>query len=410
MTRRDFLASSMLLLVPPHERVSREVFFRSPGKGTAVLGYAYYTHATGVDLVSIEERWSRSDTIDVAYFRYSQDNGRTWSAPTEKKTGEQHPGGMLRRHLRAGYVDPHSGRFIQLWDEGILPTDDPIEGMRQWNIYYSVDGKGEFQIIQHGKEFNARHPLPGIYTGKNCVMLGDVPCLPITLKDGAILLPVETTPLGPDGNLYNPTGGYTYTDVAVVHGRWKGERLKWKMADPIKGDPERCTRGMDEATIETLADGRLILVMRGSNAKKTTLPGYRWVSYSSDGGWHWTNPAPWTYSHGEPFFSPSSCSQLLRHSNGKLYWLGNISPTNPQGNRPRYPFFIGEVDQDSGLLIRESLIKVDDLQPGESEILMLTSPYAREDRETKQVALNMSRTFAFPDGWVGDAFLYRIDV
>jgi hypothetical protein len=410
MTRRDFFATSMVFLVPPHERVSREVFFRSPGKGTAVLGYAFYTQATGSALVSIEERWSRSDTIDVAYFRTSQDNGRTWSAPTEKKTGEKRPEGMLRRHLRAGYVDPQTGRFIQLWDEGILPTDDPIEGMRQWNIYYSVDGKGSYQIIQHGKEFNARHPLPGIYTGKNCVMLGDVPCLPITLKDGSILLPVETTPLGPDGNLYNPTGGYTYTDVAVVHGRWKGEHLEWKMADPIKGDPERCTRGMDEATIETLADGRLILVMRGSNAKKTTLPGYRWVSYSSDGGWHWTTPKPWTYTHGDPFYSPSSCSQLLRHSNGKLFWLGNISPTNPQGNRPRYPFFVGEVDQDSGLLIRESLIKVDDRQPGESDILTLSSPYAREDRETKQIALHMSRLFALPDGWVGDAFLYRIDV
>jgi hypothetical protein len=71
---------------------------------------------------------------------------------------------------------------------------------------------------------------------------------------------------------------------------------------------------------------------------------------------------------------------------------------------------VGEVDQDSGLLIRESLIKVDDRQPGESEILTLSSPYAREDRQTKQIALHMTRMFAFPDGWVGDAYLYHIDV
>ena len=305
---------------------------------------------------------------------------------------------------------PKLGGLFSFGMRGILPTDDPIEGMRQWNIYYSVDGKGSYQLIQHGREFSATHPLPGIYTGKNCVMLGDVPCLPMSRKDGTILLPVETTPLGPDGTLYNPTSGYTYTDVAVVHARWKGKHLEWQTADPIKGDPGRCTRGMDEATIETLADGRLILVMRGSNARKTTLPGYRWVSYSSDGGWHWTKPTPWTYTDGDPFYSPSSCSQLLRHSNGKLYWLGNISPTNPQGNRPRFPFFVGEVDQDSGLLIRASLIKVDDRQPRESELLALSSPYAREDRETKQIALHMTRMFAFPDGWRGDAFLYRIDV
>lgn len=411
MNRRSFLATPLALLAPgPLPRVSREVFVPSPGKGTSVLAYAYYTHATGGDLVSIEEHMSRSDTVNVAYFRNSSDNGRSWSAPVAHKTGEKRPDGMWRKHLRAGYIDPPTGRFIRFWVEGVLPTDDPIEGMRRWNIYYSIDGEGEYQIIQHGKEFNATHPLPGIYTGKNCVMLGDVPCLPMTLRDGTILLPVQTPPLGSEGKLYNPTGGYTYTDVAVVHGRWKGKQLEWKMADPVKGDPQRCTRGMDEAAIESLADGRLILVLRGSNARRLDLPGYRWVSYSHDGGWQWTKPAPWTYSDGEAFYSPSSCSQLLRHSNGKLYWLGNISPVNPHGNSPRYPFVVGEVDQNSGLLIRESVIKIDDRQPAESDILMLTSPYAREDHETRQIALHLSRVFAFPDGWMGDAFLYRIDV
>ncbi len=410
MTRREFLATSTAFLAAPNERIAREVFVPSPGKGTSVLAYAFYTQPAGRSLLSIHEHWTRSDTIDVAYFRDSTDNGRTWSGAREVATGEKRPEGMLRRALRAGFVDPHTGRFLRFWCEGVLPTDDPIEGMRQWNIFYTIDGAGPYQIIQRGKDFSARHPLPGIYTGKNCVMIGDIPCLPIALKDGTILLPAETSPLGPDRNLYNPTGGYTYTDVTVLRARWKGKQLAWEAAEPIKGDPARCTRGMDEGTIEALADGRLILVIRGSNSTKTNLPGYRWVSFSIDAGWHWSKPVPWTYTHGEAFYSPSSCSQLFRHSNGKLYWLGNISATNPRGNRPRYPFFIGEVDQESGLLIQDSLIKIDDRQPGESEILMLTSPYAREDRETKQIVLHMSRTFAFPDGWMGDAFIYRIDV
>ena len=38
-------------------------------------------------------------------------------------------------------------------------------------------------------------------------MLGDVASVPIALKDGTILLPAIVTPLGPDGKLYNPTGG-----------------------------------------------------------------------------------------------------------------------------------------------------------------------------------------------------------
>src|SRR5260370_37114751 len=209
--------------------------------------------------------------------------------------------------------------------------------------------------MQHGAEFHARHPMPGVYTAKNCVMLGDVASVPLALPDGSILLPAIITTLDANGKIYNPTGGYTYASAIVLHGRWQGKRLTWRSSDVVMGDPERCTRGMDEPTLGTLADGRLIMVMRGSNDKKPALPGYKWVSYSQDGGYHWSNPVPWTYPNAQPFFSPSACSQLLRHSNGKLYWLGHISASNPRGNRPRYPVYVAVLDQRTVLLIRDSL-------------------------------------------------------
>lgn len=425
LTRRDFIIRSAAALAFPRDgvswaRVSREMFLRSPGKGTAVSACAFYTQASGGAMVSVEGRSSRSDTVDVVYLRHSTDYGHTWSEPTERKIREKGPLGTWRLAPRAGYVDPKTGRYMEFWNEGVLPTDDPLEGLRQWNIFYSLQEpvpvhyhnleEVRLELMQQGKEFNPRHPLPGVYTGKNCVMLGDVPSVPLTLKDGTILLPVQITPLDAEGKLYNPGGGYTYTDVAVVHGRWKGKSLQWRMAELIKGDPARSTRGMIEGTLATLNDGRLIVVMRGSNHRKPQLPGYRWISYSQDGGWHWTPPAPWTYSSGESFYSPSSCSQLLRHSNGKLYWLGNICRENPNNDLPRRPFYVGEVDQNTGLLIRDSLIVVDDRQPGDDEILALSNFYAREDRETRQIALHMTRMFTFKDGWVGDAYLYRIDV
>ena len=94
---------------------------------------------------------------------------------------------MLRRHPRTSMVDPKTGKFIEFWIEGILPTDNPLEGMQQWNIFYRLDG-AVHQVIQHGAEFHARHPLAGVYTGKNCVMLGDVASVPLALPDGSILL------------------------------------------------------------------------------------------------------------------------------------------------------------------------------------------------------------------------------
>ncbi len=407
LTRRGFLCTPAAYL-QAGPRVSRELFVRSPAKGVMVFACAYYTRTSGGDMLSIEQRLSRSDTVDVACYRRSHDYGRTWTASEERKTGEHRPQGMLRRHPRACFADPRTGRFLEFWVEGILPSDDPLEGMRRWNIYYRLAGKVH-QVIHEGAEFDARHPLPGVYTGRNMVMLGDVGCVPITSRSGEILLPAIVTPLDAQGKLYNPAGGYTYTDAVVLHGRWRGERLIWRAAERVLGDPARSTRGMDEPTIESLSGGRLILVLRGSNDRNPTLPGYRWVSYSSDGGWHWTSPRPWTYHTNEPFFSPSACSQLLRHSNGKLYWLGHISASNPRGNRPRYPFYIGEVDQDTGLLIRDSLIQLDDRRPGEDEVLMLYPPFAREDRQTRQIALHLLRLFPARDGWHGDAFLYRID-
>ena len=150
------------------------------------------------------------------------------------------------------------------------------------------------------------------------VMLGDVASVPFALADGSILLPAIVTTLDRDGKIYNPTGGCTYTAAVVLHGRWQGKSLTWRSSEIGQGDPARCTRGMDEPTLGSLADGRLIVVMRGSNDRNPSLPGYKWVSYSSDGGFRWTKPKPWTYQNGDPFFSPSACSQLLRHSNGKL--------------------------------------------------------------------------------------------
>jgi hypothetical protein len=68
------------------------------------------------------------------------------------------------------------------------------------------------------------------------------------------------------------------------------------------------------------------------------------------------------------------------------------------------------VDRANGRLIRATIRVVDDKQPEDNPLLTLSNFYAREDRETKEIALHMTRLFALSTGWVGDAFLYRIPV
>jgi hypothetical protein len=101
-------------------------------------------------------------------------------------------------------------------------------------------------------------------------------------------------------------------------------------------------------------------------------------------------------------------SQLLRHSNGRTYWLGNITPENPSGNGPRYPLVIGEVDPQSLLLKRETVLMVDDRLPGDSPAITLSNFHAHEDRESHEIILHMTR-WRLPD-WIGDAEVYRIGV
>lgn len=409
VARREILALPALAARASDPPVRRRIFLRSPRSGTAVWCYAYYAAARGGELISIEQRLSRSDTIDVAYLRRSKDNGRTWSEPIETATGEKRAGGMWRLHLRAGFVDPVSRKLIEFWNEGVLPTDDPLEGLRQWNIRYRVDGRVH-DLVQEGAEFSAEHPLPGVWRGKNCAMIGDQACTPLAGRRGGVLLPVSVTPIDAQGRLYNPGGGYTYHDAAVLHGRFERGRYVWRMSERLVADPKRSTRGLDEPSIAWLRGGRLLMVMRGSNDRQTVLPARRWYSISSDGGLTWPQAEPWSFSNGEPFYSPSACAQLLPHSSGRLFWLGNISRENARGNRPRYPFWIGEVDPGSGLLKKESMRVVDDLAEGEDPILMLSNFYAREDRESHEIVLHMSRLFAHPDNWQGDAYEYRIPV
>jgi hypothetical protein len=407
MRRRNFLASLALPAAAQQRPIQTSLLFPSPGKGSAVMAVAYYAKPKGLDMISLEQRWSRSDTIDVIFRRSSKDNGRTWSSPAVVVTGEKAAQGKLRRHYRAGYPDPASGRLLEFWMEAVLPSDDPLEGLRRWGIFYSIDGGPKQQVILKGR--TAESPLPGVTLGVNGYMLGDHGSAPITAPDGRILVPFQIFPAR-DGRLYNPAGGYTWSDAAVLHGQWRGASLEWSLSNLVLGDPKQTTRGMVEPTIAFLDKDKVLMVLRGSNDKDHSLPGYKWFSISTDSGRTFPPAQPWTFTNRRNFFSPSATSQLLSHPNGKIYWLGNITPENPKGNRPRYPFVLGEVDRQSGLLIESSLRQIDNRRPQDHELLTLSNFHAIVDRPTRDIRLFMTRLVALPDGWQGDGLEYRIPV
>lgn len=356
---------------------------------------------------------------------FSADNGETW-VPFEPQVrgAEALPYGY-RRIAGAAFVDPSNGALLRIFNALDTPGLDPLIGeppigLRSYYLRYrvSTDGGRSYHfdepIVQAGH--GPRHPVEGVWVGKNAMFLGDAGSCPIRTQTGNILVPVQVCTLGEDGELSSPGGGFTYTDALVLLGRWVGQtRLTWQVSQRIAADPSRSTRGMIEPTLAELPDGRILCVMRGSNGGSQDsdfqIPSYRWHSLSTDGGVTWSQPQPWTWDDGTPFYSPSSMSQLLTHSSGRLLWLGNIAPANCRGNAPRYPLVIGEVDTARACLLRRTLLVIDTRDHDWVGDFELSNFHAFEDRQTGHVVVPMGR-------WKGasgetiryEPVVYRIDV
>jgi len=339
---------------------------------------------------------------------FSPDNGRTWQAFTAQPDFDSKLPFGYRREPFPLFVDPSNGRVISIRNSMDTPGVDPeqIEPPIALETYYlryrvSTDGGRTYlcdePIVHRGGGYTPEHPFDGITKGKNALFMGDCGSRLMRTRAGKILVPAQACVLGNDGKLANPGGGFTYTNVRVLIGTWQPDhRLQWEAADPVQVDPSLSTRGMIEPTIAEMPDGRLLMVMRGANGGSKDpdhkIPAYKWFSLSTDGGYHWTPPQPWKYSDNSPFFSPGSMSQLLAHSNGKTYWIGNISKENPRGNAPRFPLVAGEVDHETMMLKRDSILVIDDLRPDDNSGVEL-SPHAAtfEDRETADLVLPMLR-------------------
>jgi len=338
----------------------------------------------------------------------SDDNGRTWHPVLFQPDLKHNLPYGYRREPVTSVCDRRTGRLVTILNALDTPGLDPKinEPPIAQNTYYlryriSKDGGRTWllddPILQTGT-YDAKHPVEGVWVGKNAIYLGDAGCIPIVARNGKILVPAQLTPLAPDGTLWNPSGGHTFTEVVVLIGTWtKGGRLKWEASQRVCGDPDRTTRGLIEPTLAEFPDGRILMVMRGSNGGKADpqhrLPSWKWFSVSSDTGRTWSKAEPWAWDDGRPLFSPSSMSTLFKHSSGRWFWVGNVSVTNCTGNLPRWPLVMGEVDARSLRLVRQSRLVVDTQQPSDKTQGRLDISHVTlfEDRQTQEIVLTYPR-------------------
>ena len=412
-------------------------------KNEYVSFYDIYTDMTGLKReqhreVSGESDWNR--THDV---RYSNDNGRSWSEWTDifgddytraaDGSWERMKWWTRARHLNpvhnhmiglgmeVVFINGHNDAYAAYWKGKKLST--------AWHAVLTVRKAGEDtdseQPVHYepGPEYDPNNPTNPEYFITNGCSAGS----PFVMKNGDILLTLHPPTeyccrrLGIDMKTITPDDSVFTQGMMVARGKWDGSKYAFTFSEPVVINDMQSSRGFWEATVAELNSGRIVVVMRGSNwlapgsRMEPGTPPYKWYTYSDDGGKTFVPAVPWHYDTGEAIYASATPSYFIRSTkNGKLYWTGNITDHTADGNYPRFPIVIVQVDDTYGYAIRDMLTVIDTQRDYESDKVQLTNHRMLEDRETKNIELYLEKLGASGIGegvvWKGDSWKYIIDV
>lgn len=399
--------------------VQRELYMESPREGLAVILGAGYV---GTGLRRRESLCYECDGRDDLPFepqeRFSEDNGRTWSpweplpdvVSFEEGRADLWGGGSV-------YQDPETGGHLGIWLRQTIVDEPP----RRWynHSYWAVsedDGKSWGEPVQFRYEEGANRdpsrPLDPAFLRNNQAYPGGL----IRHSTGGLVFCATAINIPKEAPQTDPTGEHVGWDkgphprdigAACFVGRWDDAKrtCNWQISNRVWLPVSASSRGLQEAMPAELSDGRVLIVYRGSNTAVT--PGHKWFSLSDDGGLTLSEVQELRYDDGTQFYSPSSIHGFLRHSvSGTLYWLANICAELPDGNSPRYPLIIAEVEETIPAIKRNTVTVVDDRQPGEGKALSLSNFSVFENRETHHLELYMSRYAAKVDSYAEDPRAY----
>jgi hypothetical protein len=411
-------------------KVNREVYVPSPKEGVSAVVSTKYT-GRGLWREETLSYQASSDWSDTHQMRTSEDGGRTWSEWRMFRKEWPMQGGFTKTESPcARCYDPESGKMVQFVFQRILIGEGTEALAKSWtqeaptyfdhNFWQISDDEGRTWGGPHqlryedgpffdpddwgNNEYLRTNRMYGCYNA-------------VATREGTIVYPACEVPLEITDRGKKETVGA----VLCFIGKWQkaANIYQWELADPIYVPHRISGRGLQEPCITQLSDGRLFLMMRGSNVVvksdpwkgEVESPGRKWMSLSEDGGRTWTPVTDLRYDTGEQFYSPAAFAKMLRHSRtGKLYWFGNITPAPPDGNRPRYPLYIAEVEESIPAIKKETLTVIDDRDPKmDPELVQFSNFNLFEHPETGQIELYMTRYGETPGNmWTANAYKYAI--
>jgi hypothetical protein len=254
------------------------------------------------------------------------------------------------------------------------------------------NGREVLLRYEDGPNFDPAHPFEAEFCRANRAYHGVSMAF---ADDGTAYYPLVCQPEGRG----HSTGGVVLMRRDQATGQWLSSNQQYV-------SPEISSRGLLEPDVAYLKNGHLLVVMRGSDTPTT--PGRKWMTVSTDGGRTLSPVEELRYDDGTSFYSPSSIHTFIRsRRNGCLYWLANIVEEPPEGNSPRYPLYIAEVDEEKVAVRRDSLVVVDERKPGEPEKVQLSNFSVIEDRETLDIEICLTRIGENPDHfWQAPVYRY----
>lgn len=378
--------------------VKKEIYRANEAPGRAPMASVRYI-GPGLERYEVQGTEVRDDVPEQRKYRRSKDNGRTWSEfkplPDIPKICAGHE---VLMHRFDGAYDPASGVLIG----GMLHQ---IQTPGLWNNFtyadISRDGgetwtQSQQLVYEPGESFDPENPLKPAYLLHNHGYPGNNV---LFHSNGTVLyfLCCANTPDDPQ----NATRMWKNGAICMI-GRWdpkaangKGD-YRWQPGGRMSISPELSSRGLLEPEAIELHDGSVAVVFRGSNeswdgSPPIKEPGRKWYFTSKDAGRSFSELKRWCYDDGTPFYSSSSFHRTLRHSvTGKLYWLGNISATPPEGNHPRYPLIFAEIDDRTGLLKKKTLTAIDDRRPDQGPEIQFSNFSFFEDRESHHIEIYLT--------------------
>ncbi len=397
----------------------------------------YYKDREGLTLYEACNFRSSSDFSDDIKERVSHDNGKTWSewrGIYEESGFEKHPpherlfpsdmnmiwNPVHKHYVGIGisriFINGHEYAYSKLWNSTERTLSDHSHiGVRE------EGGETRFSLIKYeeGDDFDPADPLKESHFSRNNSMPGQNIVID---ENGDILFPIGVSVvkccqiLGIDRNEVFPSK--PQRGLIVMRGVWNGKEYEFTPSRPVVISDLQSSRGMDEPTIAKLKSGRILVIFRGAyymnKAWNTRIepgtPGFKWYTYSDDGGKTFTPAMPWHFDDGEVIYSSSSYSMLFRgEQNGKLYWIGNITGHKVYENFPRYPLQIVEVDETYGTAKKASYTVIDDRREGEGEKVQLSNFDLMQNRETGHLEVFLTKSGQFPGKpWKAEAWHYEI--